>query len=421
VNPQAKKSSSTTKPPWTQASQPKGTGDDPITLQDLDPDSSEPDDDDEDGNDEDDWDRENCWCHYQKKSDKDKWLEGEPPAFFDSDWSKTLLFLVQFKAFIMMNPDATITCNTLQQATYFLTRVWGPEVKGWTLQMYDLLDKIHMDPWGHLPFGINVWEVLEQEFHWAFEDYTGRERALDKLAKLRMKNGHIDEYIVTFHQLLHCARIEPNNPIALKAFARGLPKPLIMDCIKIEDPEMFNQWAKVVQWQHHNYLQEQSIFSKKDSLCPPNNLTGRSTRLNWRRNNQTTTNQKGTTRAQPCLPTRDPNAMDMSMSAQVSKATTEADKECYQKEGRYYECRKQGHIICACPTWKNASPLSQKAKTEETLSMVEEEEPPSYEKIAKILLRYSDEERAALSDIMSQGGEELDFGQAWVQQTLRRP
>jgi hypothetical protein len=44
--------------------------------------------------------------------------------------------------------------------------------------------------------------------------------------------------------------------------------------------------------------------------------------------------------------------------------------------------------------------------------MVEEEEPPSYEKIAKILLRYSDEERAALSDIMSQGGEELDFGQA---------
>ncbi|KAH9954152.1 hypothetical protein BC827DRAFT_1091355, partial [Russula dissimulans] len=79
-----------------------------------------------------------------------------------------------------------------------------------------------------------------------------------------------------------------------------------------------------------------------------------------------------------------------------SKAMTEADKEWYRKEGRCYECGKQGHIVWACPTRKNASSSSQKAKMEETPSMVEEEEPPLYEKITKILLKYSDEERAAL-------------------------
>ncbi|KAH9954151.1 hypothetical protein BC827DRAFT_1158873 [Russula dissimulans] len=59
VNPQAKKLSSTTKPPRTRASRLKGTGDDPMTPQDLDPDSSELDEDNEDSDKKDDWDRGN--------------------------------------------------------------------------------------------------------------------------------------------------------------------------------------------------------------------------------------------------------------------------------------------------------------------------------------------------------------------------
>ena len=65
---------------------------------------------------------------------------------------------------------------------------------------------------------------------------------------------------------------------------------------------------------------------------------------NFNKNNQGNcrNNQSG---GPPQLPTRDPNAMDTSVSAQVSKATTEADKERYRKEGHCYECSKQEHIV----------------------------------------------------------------------------
>ena len=38
----------------------------------------------------------------------------------------------------------------------------------------------------------------------------------------------------------------------------------------------------------------------------------------------------------------------MDMSASLSKAVTEADKERYKKEGQCFFCRAQGHVSCSC-------------------------------------------------------------------------
>jgi len=67
--------------------------------------------------------------------------------------------------------------------------------------------------------------------------------------------------------------------------------------------------------------------------------------------------------------------MDTSASAQVSKATTEADKERYCKEGRCYECGKQGHIVRACPT-KGRAPAARTVVINDTQG---DNEPPAYE------------------------------------------
>ena len=47
------------------------------------------------------------------------------------------------------------------------------------------------------------------------------------------------------------------------------------------------------------------------------------------------------------------NAMDT--SASLSKAVTEADKECYKKEGRCFFCGAQGHVSHSCSK-KTANP-----------------------------------------------------------------
>jgi len=85
---------------------PRGTGDDPFTLEDLDDDIPS----------------------------KGKRLEGIPFTTFDGDRSRTLEFLTEFKSFMLMNDDASIAKNPLKWCSYFLSLVKGNGVRGWTQQ-----------------------------------------------------------------------------------------------------------------------------------------------------------------------------------------------------------------------------------------------------------------------------------------------
>src|ERR1700748_1269961 len=105
--------------------------------------------------------------------------------------------------------------------------------------------------------------------------------------------------------------------------------------------------------------------------------------------------------------------MDTSASAQVSKAPTEADKERYRREGRCYECGKQGHVVRACPTRPPRNPSQTQARS--TTVVVNEpssSKAPAYEKIGKAMLAVSDDEKQTFLDYMSNKGEELNFGNA---------
>ena len=102
--------------------------------------------------------------------------------------------------------------------------------------------------------------------------------------------------------------------------------------------------------------------------------------------------------------------MDTSASAEIAKATTEADKERYHKEGRCYECGKQGHIVRACPLKKNAT--NSRSATVIVTERPSPSKPLDYERIGKMLLDFSDEEKQSFLQFMKEQGEELGFGSA---------
>jgi hypothetical protein len=54
-----------------------------------------------------------------------------------------------------------------------------------------------------LPWRMDEWQVMEQEFKKAFVDYAESKKANDELRKLKMKDGNIDTYIARFTQLVH--------------------------------------------------------------------------------------------------------------------------------------------------------------------------------------------------------------------------
>jgi hypothetical protein len=107
--------------------------------------------------------------------------------------------------------------------------------------------------------------------------------------------------------------------------------------------------------------------------------------------------------------------MDTSASAQVSKATTEADKERYRREGRCYECGKQGHVVRACPSKRNATNTTSARSTSIIVTDPDHSDPPespAYERIGKALLGMTDDDRQSFLEYMNKQGEDLDFGNA---------
>jgi hypothetical protein len=251
---------------------------------------------------------------------------------------------------------------------------------------------------------MDAWDALEAEFKWAFVDYTEHERAQDELRKLKMKDNNVDEYIAAFQLLGYRVNMNLDDPSALRLFARGLPRGLADACIDNDSPENFEQWTNAAQRQHRNWLRKQAIH--QDYASPRPQQGSNRGQFFWRCPNQSGNIQP----ARPRLPPRDPNAMDT--SAVVRKATTESEKEKYRKEGRCFECSKQGHMVRDCPD-RPRRPARARA-TDTTTEIGSQEEKASYgpREIASFLRKFNDEDRDSFIKAMQEEGEELGFQDA---------
>jgi len=152
-------------------------------------------------------------------------LEGNPPDRFDGNRARTRHFLLQFRQFMLMNDDASISHNDIKKCTYFLSLIEGPKVEGWTERMYEWLDAAKSNP--GILMGQSAWDHVSCEFLNAFVDYAESERAQDEMKNLQMKEGKIDEYIAAFECLAFRAGVNLDDPSNLWTFARGLPPALV--------------------------------------------------------------------------------------------------------------------------------------------------------------------------------------------------
>jgi hypothetical protein len=109
----------------------------------------------------------------------------------------------------------------------------------------------------------------------------------------------------------------------------------------------------------------------------------------------------------------------MDMSASLSKATMEAEKERYKKEGRCFFCGAQGHISRGCPKKPPPSkPIPAKLATatitEETTPVKPEETPLTLnqQSVLNYLNNLSNDEYQQMAEAWGRLLTEEDFGQA---------
>jgi len=100
---------------------PRGTGDDPFSLDNL---LDEP----------------------ERTNDKGHQLEGIHPDKFKGDRSKTRRFLNQFNRFMLMNHKADIAKDPISKCIYFMSLLDGEKVNGWVDMAFNWLEEIEADP-----------------------------------------------------------------------------------------------------------------------------------------------------------------------------------------------------------------------------------------------------------------------------------
>jgi hypothetical protein len=128
---------------------------------------------------------------------REVWLEGIPPDRFTGDHSRMLDFLSEFDMYMMMNMGSAIEKHPFKKTSYFLSLIRGPKAQGWKNRMIKYAKAASRKP-SMLPYRMDIWDVTEAEFKKAFLDYAEHERASNDLAKLRMKDRLVDEYIAAF-------------------------------------------------------------------------------------------------------------------------------------------------------------------------------------------------------------------------------
>ena len=325
-----------------------------------------------------------------------------------------------------MNEGANIARNPMSKASYFLSLLSRSKVVGWVEQQHDWLDKVEADPHEYLlPYGLDIWQVIEAKFKKAFINYVAREKAHDDLRKLKMQGGNVDQYVADFQFLASRAEINVNDPAAIRLFQLGLPIPLAEACIDLEKPANFEQWTLAAQAQQRGWIQKKGLRAQKEGNMLSRNQGNQTTsqknnnqrgQFFWRQNNGGNTRPSRTQ-----LPPWDPNAMDT--SATVRKATTEAEKQKHRQEGQCFECSKQGHIARMCPNKKtcaqtlnsnlpssNSSSIGSTAISDIASVMLDDTTTTtSSMDIATRVLKFSDEERAKFARVMKEGGEEMGF------------
>jgi len=135
-------------------------------------------------------------------------LKGSMPIFFMGERGKVNTFLQMFNYFRNANHWNEVMTNPFQRANLLLTFIQGPKVKQWAARKGEELTLAVLgDPDNHvLPTHQDndkaLWTNLLMVLRTAYSEYYGAEGAYRAIKDLRQKEGHVENYIVKFENLL---------------------------------------------------------------------------------------------------------------------------------------------------------------------------------------------------------------------------
>ena len=206
-------------------------------------------------------------------------LEGVLPKVYTGDRTNMRHFILAFDHYMFLNHTATLIRDPMKRASLFLgllegkALAWANKISVWLRDIRDGRET--------LPFGYDVWQIVECEFRENFTNFADADKAYRELEKLKMTKGHLDEYISNFQDLVARAGMDLSAPNTMNMFAKGLQGSLAVNCIRHDNPENFPQWVQSVQQNHHTWLKIQSlkgpsVFQKPHTGTNP---------FTWRRNN----------------------------------------------------------------------------------------------------------------------------------------
>src|SRR6267142_1188509 len=157
-------------------------------------------------------------------------MEGQSPAIFDGERSKTSQFMTEFQLWWMINNGAEEMNNPFQRIALCLSFIRGPKVDNWVEEKINQLQcAVLGDPANgilptHRPTDEALWNSFGADFRAAYQDTAAEENAYAQLKDLYMIEDRIDEYIAHFEVLLVKAGWSRQDKGSVDIFFNGLTR-----------------------------------------------------------------------------------------------------------------------------------------------------------------------------------------------------
>jgi hypothetical protein len=190
------------------------------------------------------------------------------PIYFTGEWGKVNTFLQMFNYFRNANHQNEVMTSPFQRAHLLLMFMRGPKVEQWAARKGEELTLVVLgDPDNnvlptHQKNNEGLWTALLTALQTAYLEYHGVEGAYRVIKDLWQKEGHVDDYIVKFENLLSKAEWGWDQHETIAAFKEGLVQGLLIACIK--------QWPPPVtltEWEDVAWDKEQSFYQLKFDLA----------------------------------------------------------------------------------------------------------------------------------------------------------
>src|SRR5882762_3923724 len=196
----------------------------------------------------------------------------------------------------------------------------------------------------------------------AFVDTMTQAKAHHELTKLQMEGGHIDKYIAKFERYITMAGYGVDEPTVLEKFIKGLPTPLVRNCVEMDNPNSWTEWKESTRKRQEVYIRWRQILGVSDTK-KDQSLSKRKDLNRWRQGFNSKRAEK------------DPNAMDTTPGRTRARRMTTDERTRLMNEGKCFNCQKKGHFSRDCP--QSPSPDRDRTLRARRGKAKKEESPPS--------------------------------------------